>query len=332
MIVIHITKMFVYQTTPNKMQRILQYDSSANFKIIFNIERTILNDDYKIEERQQIVINTTVNKARVVSKKINDGYKKDPSIDQYVFDVEEPVKQMNDFIFILQGIVECKINENQVPEDKRNVYYQILTILDNDILPNSNNIIRCEYLFNFMFDGIISYLKQITFDAVDGNSDHLKLSGTGTDQRFPLSNLLLFEYKDANSIYTNRKHHLTIDDAWIEYDFGKRKINMKSYSIRTSYYLKDCFHPKSWKFMGSNDHQNWELIDIKENNDELNGPQRTSRFECTNQNGFFRYIKYIQIENHRRKIQYSRGKQNMEMCQYIIGLSAMEFFGSITTP
>lgn len=58
---------------------------------------------------------------------------------------------------------------------------------------------------------------------------------------------------------------------------------MTSYSIRTSYYGKDCFHPKSWKLMGSNDHQNWELIDIKENNDELNDSQRTSRFKCINQ-------------------------------------------------
>lgn len=94
---------------------------------------------------------------------------------------------MNDFIFILQKIIECNPSEIQVPEDKRNVYYQILHILDNDLMPKSNNIIRCEYLFNYMFDGIISYLKWITFDEVDGSSEHLILSGTGTDQRFPLS-------------------------------------------------------------------------------------------------------------------------------------------------
>ena len=323
--------MFVYQASSNEMQQIMQNDSSPNFRIIFNIERKILNGDFEIKKRKQIVINTTIKRARVVSKKIDDGYKKDPSIDQYVFDIEDSENQANDFIFILQEIVECNSNEIRVPEDKRNVYNQIFHILGNDILRTSNNVIRCEYLFDYMFEGIISYLKQITFDSVDGSSDHLKLTGTGTDQRFPLSNLLLFEYKDADRIYTNRKHHLTKDDAWIEYDFGKRKINVTSYSIRTSYFLNDCFHPKSWKIMGSNDHQNWELIDIKENNEELNGSRRACRFKCTNQNGFFRYIKYIQIENHRRKIQYSRGKPNMEMCQYIIGLSAMEFFGSITT-
>ena len=103
---------------------------------------------------------------------------------------------------ILQIIIQCNPNEIQITEDKQNVYYQILSILDNENkneneneqknkeMNGSNNIIECQYSENNKFNGIISYLKQITYDIVDGKNDHLKLTGTGIQAQFPISNLL----------------------------------------------------------------------------------------------------------------------------------------------
>lgn len=67
---------------------------------------------------------------------------------------------------------------------------------------------------------------------------------------------------------------------------------------------------------------------MKENNEELNGPRKFSNFECINKKGFFRYIRYIQIENWNSDYY---GNSYQYYMKYYIGLSAIEFFGSITS-
>ena len=327
--------MFVYQIPISYYQRLLQNDKSGNFKIIFNLKSNEkINEGVSIQKENKIIIDTTINKARVLSKIINEEYIKNQSIEQYVFDLDKKEYKLSDFIYIIQIIIQCNPNEIQITEDKKNVYYHILNILDNEKETHdkemniNNNIIKCEYMYNNKFNGIISYLKQITYDIIDGSNDHLRITGSGIQAQYSISNLLLFDDKDIDKCYVNWNNRLTESDACIEFDFVKRKINMTSYSIRTIFNAQNVYHPKSWKIMGSNDHEQWELIDMKENNEELNGPRKCSNFECINKIGFYRYIKYIQTENWSTTY-YVYSYNNMK---YYIGLSAIEFFGSITSP
>ena len=151
---------------------------------------------------------------------------------------------------------------------------------------------------------------------------------------FDLVNVVVFtiyDDKDIEKVYnTLNIGNLTEDDALIDFDFVNKKINMKSYSIRTSYSAINAYHPKSWQFVGSNDHEKWDLIDMKENNNELNGPRNISHFECSNKNGFYRYIKFIQTENW-NNLSYYTNIGYYGMYKYYIGLSSIEFFGSIET-
>lgn len=319
--------MFSYQAPIESLKRILVNDKSGDFKIIVKIQyNKRLNDDFSIQKNSKIIINTTVNKARILSKIIDDKYSNNPNIDHYVFDlgnlnhdVQNKI-HFSDIINIFKVLIDSDLKEISISEEKRNVFNIILKILETgncDI--NEITIIKCNYNENDMLNGIISYIKRITNNEINGNNEHLKLSSRGSCKDFPLSNLLLLNENRKGFVYWPK-----IDDnnAWIEFDFGKRKINMTSYTIQTIYNPTNCFHPKTWKFIGSNDTTNWELIDIKENNDELNGKSNCAHFICQNNGKFYRYIKYVQLDNWRHQ-------RNGTINKYYIGLSSIEFFGEI---
>ncbi|KAK8876614.1 hypothetical protein M9Y10_006832 [Tritrichomonas musculus] len=323
--------MFVYQTPKDAFQRLLINDQSGNFKIIIEIKYTKKQSiDIEIQKQKQIIINTTVNKARVISKKIDGQFANNQKIEQYVFNLgdlnqnENYKMQLEDIVYIFRALIDSNGNDITITEDKRNLLNQILNILDN----GGNiemNIIECKFLDN-KFDGIISYIKRNARGTVDGKNDNLRLSGTGTLNEFPLSNLLLYDDSDIKKGYVNSANGLfTENDAFIEFDFVNKKINMTSYTIRTIYNCKDTYHPKTWKFVGSNDRQIWEVIDMKENNEQLNGVSYCAHFECSNPGKYYRYIKYVQIDNWRNNYGYV----NEYNYRYYVGLSAIEFFGSI---
>lgn len=97
---------------------------------------------------------------------------------------------------------------------------------------NTNfKIIECEYLNNNRFNGIISYIKRRTKDVVNGKNDHLRLSAGSEIPRYPLSNLLLNNGNDIKKPYYSDVTS-SEEDAYIEFDFVNRKINLTSYSIR----------------------------------------------------------------------------------------------------
>ena len=142
----HFLEMLVYKTPIDNLQRLLKNENN-NFKIIINIkENEKLNDDFQIQDEKQITINTTINKARVLSKVINEEYINNPSINQYIFNIENEKFKFSDFIQILQKIIEFN-NETEITEENQNVYHQILRILDNEKekTENNSNIIECEF-------------------------------------------------------------------------------------------------------------------------------------------------------------------------------------------
>lgn len=316
--------MYVYKIPKTFLQRLLINDQSGNFKIIIAIKYTKKqNDDIEIQKQKKIIINTTVNKARLLSKKIDEQFVNDQRIDQYIFTLGNHNCQIEDISDIMHSLIESNGNDVTINEDKRNLFNQILSILDNGGDDIELGIIECKYLNNDnKFNGIISYIKKSTKDAVDGNNDHLRLSGTGMSPYFPISNLLLYDDPDVRKSYVNTHigQHLE-EDAFIEFDFVNRKINLTSYTIQTIYNATGNLHPKTWKMVGSNDHNSWELIDLKENNDELNGPSKCAHFECSTPGKYYRYIKYVQIDNWRASYH--------EIYKYYVGLSRIEFFGSI---
>lgn len=327
--------MFVYQTPKTSFQRLLINDQSGQFRIVIEIKYTNKQkDDIQIEKQKQIIINTTVNKARIISKIIDEQFSNNKSIDQYVFTLEQLDQNGNhkyrleDIIHVFRALIESNGNEITVTKDEENLLNQILSFLDNGTDNGRTyegkiglSIIECKYYDNNKFNGIFSYIKQSTNGVVNGKNDHLRLKGRGKNPCHQLSNLLLYDDANIDRGYVNVKNGFPEIQDFIEFDFVNRKINMTSYTIRTIYNETNVYHPKTWKMIGSNDQIKWEIIDMKENNGELNGPYRCCHFECTTTGQYYRYIRYVQIDNWH--LPYNRE------FRYYIGLSAIEFFGSI---
>lgn len=315
--------MLAYQTPISSLNRLLSNDKSTDFKIILEIKYSKEQNDILIQKQKRIIFQTTINKARVVSKVNNEHYTHDQTLNEYIFSFSK-MNQITiaDIIDVVSTMIEKDWYE-LIQEEKRNLYEQIMTIFDTDKDTNEEyKIIECQYKEDKKFDGIISYILK-----TNGNDEDLTLtSGCGNyyGAQYDISNLLLMD-----DCYMAKGFMGCVYDknsAWIEYDFGKRKINMTSYTIRSlSRFYYQC-QPRTWKFIGSNDHEKWELIDFKKDNDVLNKGYCIGHFECVRTGKFYRYIRYVQIGNWN---QYETCK-NCHHYRYIISLSSIEFFGSIS--
>jgi hypothetical protein len=71
-------------------------------------------------------------------------------------------------------------------------------------------------------------------------------------------------------------------NQWIYYDFGDSRIKSTHYSIRSRYNASNgCSHPKSWVIEGSVDCNQWEEVDRRDNNDDLNAQNVVRLFTVT---------------------------------------------------
>lgn len=123
----------------------------------------------------------------------------------------------------------------------------------------------------------------------------------------------------ANIFETNGTIFGTVNDkdSWIQFDFKSRKIALSAYSIRGLAGTK--FHTmKSWKLFGSNDKNEWTLIDTEWDVDALNGKYHAVVFPVRPQSEPFRYLKIAQAGPNWAGSQY-----------YNLALSQIEFFGDI---
>ena len=181
----------------------------------------------------------------------------------------------------------------------------------NDISPNIwNSIIeRSLTKSNKNNNHIKKYKTNGKFFKVDSNQDFKYLTdktngnihdnGTievttnsfqGSDPKYHPKNLLNFN--ESNFYIANGT------DAWICFDFKKRKIKLTNYQIK-SYDYQNC-HLKSWIIEISNDGINWRKIDERVNCPTLNGRLITGTFEVQ-QDEFSRYVRLYQTD-----IQYLR--------------------------
>ena len=76
-------------------------------------------------------------------------------------------------------------------------------------------------------------------------------------------------------------------NSYIEFHFPKHEINSTGYVIQTD----EWSHLKNWKFEGSKDGNEWDLLDSQSNNYDLNGFFKYKSFEipdCTQKYLHFR--------------------------------------------
>lgn len=317
--------MFTYTKPIESIKRLLQNDLSGKFNINLIIKRIDnKTENIMIEHESKITISSTINKARIISEVINEEYIKDPTINQFTFDISKIEEKMQrklktrEILKFFNTILNQLGDETIKIESDKELNDALLKLIDGKY-----SSIICEYNQNNKLNGIISYIRKVTNGSIDINNDNLVLSaGTNESPNYPLSNIIKYDDQDINKLYVNyyaNEQSHDIKNTWIKFDFVQRKINVTSYTIRLYGQTKNFnYYPKSWKIMGSNSNE-WELIDEKINVKETNGNQLFCHFECERKSGYFRYIKFIQLDNH----------YNNENTKYATCISCIEFFGSI---
>ena len=118
----------------------------------------------------------------------------------------------------------------------------------------------------------------------------------------------------------------TVDtpDSWINIDFGKRRIAVTGYSIKS--YREGGSSARhfmrNWVLLGSNNGSTWTTLDSRDNDSELNGISRVQYYDvqiAEPETLSFRYIRLAQTgRNHRTDAPH-----------YVLSLAALELFGFI---
>ena len=110
------------------------------------------------------------------------------------------------------------------------------------------------------------------------------------------------------------------EKSWILYDFLNKKISVSKYAIKTANFEENGPNLKGWNIEGSNDGENWTLIDKRSSYEGLNGPRLHQLFDVNGESEEqFKLIRLIQTE--------PNYQQNN-----ILVLSNIEFFGVIFIP
>lgn len=96
-----------------------------------------------------------------------------------------------------------------------------------------NKIVQCQFKGN-EHSGIIDYLIKSKGKDLEKNGE-LKLTGGGfPNVACPITNLIKYNEDDINDFYYNysSRNPASENDSWIQFDFGRRKVNLTSYTIR----------------------------------------------------------------------------------------------------
>lgn len=237
-------------------------------------------------------------------------------------DDSEYTKEMVDYI--LDHMSDEVVNSEfcQIIGKYRNLL-KMFSQEKHDKKHDKKNLIDCSFKGDEL-DGIFSRMQK-TFNSDLCESGNLKISGGGEqdESRYPQYSLKnLIKYDSQNIDKCNYNWHTkppSESDGWIEFDFGERKINLSSYTLRSccSGAGSECF-PKSWRIVGSNDGEKWDELDHQVNNSSLRIKLQQHRFECQNKNSnYYKLIRYIQEDS------------TNDSDKYYVFFTCIEFFGSI---
>jgi hypothetical protein len=161
---------------------------------------------------------------------------------------------------------------------------------------------------NSAFSGILSHLR-----AKFGGNVHEK----GIVEITSSSDGCNKPWQVANHGWNNCWQSQSIPNSWICFDFKENSVSLKNYTLKTNGGPPGNYKPLQWVIEGSNDRENWELLDSR-NTHELDGSYLVKTFNCTtgHSSKFFRFLRLRQTGKN------SRGDDTLV-------LTNVEFFGSL---
>ena len=163
---------------------------------------------------------------------------------------------------------------------------------------------------NDEFDGIFNYLQ------THGNiKDELDITYSSICDGDPFD---LLQYEDKGNCFQTRNS----PNSWICFEFKNHQVIPSDYIIR-SFNGENCYHPKTWKFEGSTDKQNWIPLDSRTNNDKLRGASRVHLFHISSNERKDEGFKYLRLQQ-----TGPNWCNNNDSFHYLL-MNSIEFYGKI---
>lgn len=156
---------------------------------------------------------------------------------------------------------------NTEREEKRK-YRQKSKLNDFIEIPNKPN----------EFDGILNYL----------HNHQSKINITASSRHGgDLYNLI--QYNNKTSYFATKNEQ----NSWVCFEFENHKVIPSDYIIRT-FHIENESHLKSWVLEGSDDKNDWTILDEQKNNDSLKGAGRVHSFNIKNNQRPFKFLRIRQ--------------------------------------
>lgn len=111
----------------------------------------------------------------------------------------------------------------------------------------------------------------------------------------------------------NNSDYFASDDSFLKYDFIKRKVHPTSYLITTH----NCHNPRNWVIEGSNNDNNWIILDTRQNETCLTGEWVTCMFDIKSHDKSYRYLRIRRT-----------GKNSDN--SYLLCFSSLDFIGTLS--
>ena len=273
---------------------------------LINKEKEKLNDEMNKFKREQN--ESTANLISAEREKMNAEIaelKRKQSEELNLLKEEKDRQISEQASYFTKQINDLRDNFNQTLNQQN----ELIVKLQNE---KKDKFTCCPLLNESNLNGINAHL---------GNSVSLSAGGNHRSS-YPLSNITV---NNDNQFYNFQKESepTSENDAWIEFDYGPVvKVCLQSYLIRSNSNPPNTYyHPKSWRIMGSNDKKNWEKLDQRINDSNLNGGSKQHNYQCqeTGPDKKYRYIRYIQDDSWENQSKYK------------IYIKYFELYGSILT-
>jgi len=133
------------------------------------------------------------------------------------------------------------------------------------------------------FDGVFSYLNyRAGGNAVEKGLIKMTVSGAWSNNPY----IYLVEACGDSFSSTNNP------DEFIHFDLLDFRLKLTGYTLKSDWRPQNSWQPKNWAVLGSNDNAQWQALDERQDNSDLNGPYMSQYFPCSpDESSSYRYIK-----------------------------------------
>lgn len=268
---------FLYKSKYNKMIQFLsehfyEIDNNELKSLDYEILDQILRNDHLKLKNEDLLVELLIEK-----------YKED-----------EKYSSLFEYV-IFNNISEENLSEFINVFNISDINSGIWNSLCKRLLPKDKNASTNRYRFNlyefkytkgYEFNGIMKHLTELTGGNIHENKTIEITSNSYQRSGHPMN---LVDYKKNSEYHSNNDVN-----TFICFDFKDKKVQITNYSIKSESRSKNNCHLRNWVIEGSNDNNQWEIIDEHSNDSSLNSSHAVSIFNTKNTSESYRYIRLRQ--------------------------------------